>query len=746
MAQLIHTDWKIIYFTDFKTSAQMIILSRFTNRLLVAATVLLSLPLLISAQVTATDDYVHIAVNAQNVRIPVLSNDQPTQSVLKLDKLPLVNHGVAALNYDSSAILFTPEPNYKGVASINYTVTNRQGQYDCGLVTIDISEAIQPNNQTMRLFAQMGKKLTFTVPAGFGQPTAFGTSAAIDPDNNTPGVYHYLPKQKLSTWIFSKPESNGTKYLELTIEAFGTAPSLNLKNDYLNLRIGAAKSLNVLSNDNITKPIRQIRIVSADNPNYTATATNAGLVTVTPAADYKGIANIEYEIEYFDDTKERAMIYCIMANYVPTTDAYTFTAYHNTPYELKYRIPLDSALWSFVLFGQQTTNAGGFVEIQNNQVLYTPPPFGETDFFLLDYCVTGGGCKRVEVNVNLTEPIGDICSKDCVFPGDANRDGVVNMADLITVGGNIGHYGPGRASGNDYLPSTATNWSQTDNGLNIKHADLNGDGFINANDTNVILANYDKYNSIVPEKTPEDTRIELQLVTTTSSAYLGDLLEIRVLVGNADFPAMDSRGLSFTVGYDADRVKDGVMSTEFLRNSWLSRHDTYLALSKTLSLGNIEAALARSRDKGANGHGEVAKIRGIVITDVTGFQAGDKASVRVKVDNVNLYARDGRVLRIKGKELVIPIKVKQDKTEPVKDSDLLMFPNPSSDFVSFYINGVNKIESLRVLDMMGKEVSRQNSVNEKQATVYLDNMTPGMYIAEVMTEKGRITKKLQVAK
>ena len=82
----------------------------------------------------------------------------------------------------------------------------------------------------------------------------------------------------------------------------------------------------------------------------------------------------------------------------------------------------------------------------------------------------------------------------------------------------------------------------------------------------------------------------------------------------------------------------------------------------------------------------------------------------------------------------------------MQDSDLLMFPNPSSDFMSFYLNGVNKIESLRVVDMMGKEVSRLNNIKGKEATVYFDNMTSGMYMAEVVTEKGVILKKMQVVK
>ena len=140
-----------------------------------------------------------------------------------------------------------------------------------------------------------------------------------------------------------------------------------------------------------------------------------------------------------------------------------------------------------------------------------------------------------------------------------------------------------------------------------------------------------------------------------------------------------------------------------------------------------------------------SKIRAVVIDDVAGFHVGDNPVLRVRINDVYMMNAKGQMVQIQGKEIAIPIKLVK-KDAPMKESDLLMFPNPSSDFMSFYLNGINNIESLRIVDMMGKEVNRQTNIKGKQATVYFDNYSPGMYIAEVVTEKGKIVKKIQVVK
>ena len=135
---------------------------------LMTGTALLALPYFSTAQVTkATDDYVQTTVNAAPITIRVLDNDSVrTGRRLKVDYIPLVNHGKAQITADSSAIEFTPDTDFKGIALVNYTIADGS-TFDCGLVVIDVAATPTPNTQEMHLFTRKGKPVRFTVPEGF---------------------------------------------------------------------------------------------------------------------------------------------------------------------------------------------------------------------------------------------------------------------------------------------------------------------------------------------------------------------------------------------------------------------------------------------------------------------------------------------------------------------------------------------------------------------------------------------------
>ncbi len=726
-----------------------------TYRMFIAA-IISTMPLLMFAQVKAADDYAHTTTNASSFGIKVLSNDNASNGILKIDKIPLYNHGTVAVNADSTEIIFTPEKDFKGVALVNYTVTDKNGYYDCGLVTIDVSATPSPAAQVMKLFTRPGEKITFTIPKGFGgaAPTnAQGEAQWVGGEGN--GIYSFLPSRNFigtepTMFYFNKTENGIYKEYTVYINVVGSPVPVLLKDDYVNIPINGSTIADLYLNDNrIAKPISSFTVLPVSNPNYGVSSLTNGRVLITSNSNFKGTFNFDYEVTYVDGTKERAIVHTTVANYQPSADVFQVTAYHGIPYEFKYNIPLDNGgNWTFVTRNGGITSAGGRVTLNNkSEVVYTPPTEGQSDNFEVEYCVSGSGCKVVKVYVNLQPATAQICSTDCVFPGDANHDGIVDMWDLLTVGSYIGQYGSSRANANlSWMPTNAANWQQTlGNGVNAKNVDLNGDGIISYLDTVVISANYGKVNSIVAERTPEVTKIELQVLTTSNAAAPGDMIEITVLVGSSALPSVDARGLSYSVGYDADMIEENTLTVDFLQSNWLSRYDAYLAMSKIVTRGRIETGIARSQNRGASGHGEVSKIRAVVIDDLNGFQVGDRPVLRIRINDVYLMDAKGRMLQIEGKEIEIPIKLVK-KDEPIKESDLLMFPNPSSDFMSFYLNGVNNIESLRIVDMMGKEVNRQNNIKGKQATVYFDNFAPGMYLAEVTTEKGKIMKKIQVVK
>lgn len=83
---------------------------------------------------------------------------------------------------------------------------------------------------------------------------------------------------------------------------------------------------------------------------------------------------------------------------------------------------------------------------------------------------------------------------NCIYPGDTNHDGIVNHYDLLNIGLHYGANGPQRSdTSTRFKPIMGGNWlDNTNNGLNIKHVDANGDGNINASDATAVNRNYRK--------------------------------------------------------------------------------------------------------------------------------------------------------------------------------------------------------------------------------------------------------------
>ncbi|GJM36017.1 MAG: hypothetical protein DHS20C18_50180 [Saprospiraceae bacterium] len=101
-------------------------------------------------------------------------------------------------------------------------------------------------------------------------------------------------------------------------------------------------------------------------------------------------------------------------------------------------------------------------------------------------------------NLNLSsESINtNLCDTDCVWPGDINNDGLVDLLDFLSLPFGIGQTGPPRLDQSiSWNGKSADIWGTTLNeyltpGIDGKHADSNGDGMINLQDTLSICQNW----------------------------------------------------------------------------------------------------------------------------------------------------------------------------------------------------------------------------------------------------------------
>ncbi len=261
--------------------------------------------------------------------------------------------------------------------------------------------------------------------------------------------------------------------------------------------------------------------------------------------------------------------------------------------------------------------------------LYTPP--SATNNFNLDgFFIAGSGITCIpnyftsyifDVNPDSMQICGIGNSNGCphylmpdsvVWPGDANANHIVDNNDLLPIG--LGYDSSGHARTVQSIVwqrEVAVNWKDSFTvyapTVNFKHADCNGDGIIDANDTLAILQNFSlthaKTNSI---SSPWRSSIpELYAIPSVDTLYDVNILTVKLILGDSAIPVHNFYGIAFTYNFDPLVVDTNYTSMTF-GNSWIGTNDK-ISISKILNnAGQIKAAATRIDHNTRNGNGAIA--------------------------------------------------------------------------------------------------------------------------------------------
>lgn len=168
-------------------------------------------------------------------------------------------------------------------------------------------------------------------------------------------------------------------------------------------------------------------------------------------------------------------------------------------------------------------------------------------------------------------------SGDCVWPGDVNADGKVSMADFLCLGIANQKSGPARPQiGTDWAAQTSINWAsrfhednQLGSGINLKHADVNGDGKIDLQEDLHILKSHLGFLHEIEDTPIEDgPSIYIDHLNTTFSLE-GDTAKIDIgiyLEGKNNSLVSDVYGMAFNLNFsDPVALEPKIIPS----NSWL---------------------------------------------------------------------------------------------------------------------------------------------------------------------------------
>src|SRR5690606_8257033 len=95
-----------------------------------------------------------------------------------------------------------------------------------------------------------------------------------------------------------------------------------------------------------------------------------------------------------------------------------------------------------------------------NMIVYTPGfGFVGEDEMRIQYCA-GGECKDLKIYVDVEDYFPDfLCYDDCIWPGDINNDGRVDMQDLLPLAYHLGEVGYSRnTSAEHWTGENGMNW------------------------------------------------------------------------------------------------------------------------------------------------------------------------------------------------------------------------------------------------------------------------------------------------
>ncbi len=336
------------------------------------------------------------------------------------------------------------------------------------------------------------------------------------------------------------------------------------------------------------------------------------------------------------------------------------------------------------------------------------------------------------------------CLSDSVWPGDADHNGIADNNDLLPLGIGYGLHGFSRTDQSIvWTAHYAQNWGmQFLNGTNGKHADCNGDGVIDANDTTAILLNFGfTHNKTGGYSAPRAGIPGISLQFSTDTVADGDSLTIFVMLGDSSLPVSGLYGLAFTFNFDPIVVDTTSASFGFVP-SFMGNNVNSMSLHKDFrSSGAVKAAITGINQVNRNGYGLIAKFHATITTgNINGKDYSYYQNVNY-ISDVTAVDRYGNPV-----DLNTGIGSNQVAYEPtgIHDLDLtrvLIYPNPASSTLT--IEGSTGLRGMdyTITDMTGRVAASGLLAGEK-TQVDISQLASGVYMIRFADQKQgyKITK------
>lgn len=346
-------------------------------------------------------------------------------------------------------------------------------------------------------------------------------------------------------------------------------------------------------------------------------------------------------------------------------------------------------------------------------------------------------------------------TSDYVLPGDANGDFKANVYDLLHLG--LGFYTTGAPrpfATSAWTPQFAPNWMQsTPSGLNFKHIDCDGNGLINDFDRNAIEQHYSPIDTGIIVCGPNSPKLWLQFAADTlivdpnASAPLE--ISADIMVGSSTQPVFDLYGLAFALRYP--EYVNHNPEVLYSSNSFFGSLSDILLLPKdNYDQKQFDLGFSRKYGQPISGHGSIAKISFstdfIIIIDIIDRTESLVIPFVVPVHGLQAIDAAGNTIEIQGAvqdTLWLNVLETTATRQRLLERQTLAYPNPASTDV-YLVTGTPTMETVDVYDAVGRLIEQHTPASEHRTRLNTSTWSKGMYIIQVRTNRGVVSKRLLV--
>ncbi|TXB62034.1 T9SS type A sorting domain-containing protein [Phaeodactylibacter luteus] len=358
----------------------------------------------------------------------------------------------------------------------------------------------------------------------------------------------------------------------------------------------------------------------------------------------------------------------------------------------------------------------------------------------------------------------DLCIlSDCIYPGDANGDRKANIYDLPNIGLGYGLAGPPRTYLPDashptlWAPNAGPDWAHSNQGVNYKHFDCDGDGFIDDYDVAAIQENYaPDLNTTVATGGEGSPPVYLAF---DEDHYLIDggnefvHVTAGIYAGSESYPAQDLHALALSFAYPYELTLPFSISVDYNEEAFLGTSEALLRTERDLlefGESRYDIAWARKNIGGAAGQSRLATVNFIVSSDIIMGRFEPEIPFTTVITGLALIGAEGdtlstNVITTDTTLLVDESFISQSGSRSLPSPAVQVYPNPAGDAVWLKAQGFSQGFTAIIADLQGRPVKAAYSTTP-DFRLQIADLPEGIYILKAQNGDRQAISRMVIAR